>query len=123
MVRYPHPTGQIPIVTLCLGAITGTGLNAGDNFSDASVDQVRVVNTATIDQATSSVSVGRISASGRVGMALVGVPERRERVSYRAWLIGTCVRRAGAEAALDARQTTLAARRSNRAPPAGPAQR
>jgi hypothetical protein len=58
VVRYPHPTGQTLTVTLCLSAITGTGLNPSDNFFDASVDQIGVVNTATIDPATSSVTLG-----------------------------------------------------------------
>ena len=44
-------------VTMCLGAITGSGLNPGDNFYNASVDQIGTVDTATVDPATSSVSI------------------------------------------------------------------
>jgi len=42
----------------CLSAITGTGLNPGDNFFDASVDQIGIVVTAAIDPATSTVHIG-----------------------------------------------------------------
>jgi hypothetical protein len=49
---------QTMTITDCLGAITGDGLNPGDNFYDASVDQIGTVVTAAIDPATSSVHIG-----------------------------------------------------------------
>jgi hypothetical protein len=48
---------QILTLTYCLGAITGTGLNPGDNFYDASVDQIGHVSSAAIDPATSTVHI------------------------------------------------------------------
>jgi hypothetical protein len=54
----PHHVSQTMTVTLCLGAITGAGLNPGDNFHDASIDQVGIVDSAVIDQASSTVHVG-----------------------------------------------------------------
>lgn len=57
VIREPHATGQTLTITLCLGSITGTGLNPADNFYDASVDQIGVVNTVAIDPATSSVTL------------------------------------------------------------------
>ncbi len=57
-IDVPHHVSQPMTVTLCLGAISGTGLNPGDNFYNASVDQLGVVDTAVIDSATSAVHVG-----------------------------------------------------------------
>jgi hypothetical protein len=58
-IHAPKQDKKQPItITDCLGAITGTGLNPGDNFFDASVDQVGVVSTVAIDPATSSVHIG-----------------------------------------------------------------
>jgi len=48
---------QTMTLTYCLGSITGSGLNPGDNFYDASVDQVGFVSTAAIDPATSTVHI------------------------------------------------------------------
>jgi hypothetical protein len=49
---------QTMTLTECLSSITGTGLNPGDNFYDASVDQIGTVATAQIDPATSRVHIG-----------------------------------------------------------------
>jgi hypothetical protein len=49
---------QTMTITECLSSITGSGLNPGDNFYNASVDQVGVVATAQIDPATSTVHIG-----------------------------------------------------------------
>ena len=57
-IDVPHHVSQPMTVTLCLGAITGSGLNPGDNFYDASVDQIGIVDTAVINPATSTVKVG-----------------------------------------------------------------
>jgi hypothetical protein len=58
-IHAPKQDKKQPItITDCLGAITGTGLDPGDNFYDASVDQVGVVSTVAIDPATSSVHIG-----------------------------------------------------------------
>jgi hypothetical protein len=50
--------GQASTLNACLGAITGTGLNPGDNFLAAAVDQIGTVATAQIDPAFSTVHVG-----------------------------------------------------------------
>ncbi len=57
-ILVPHHVQQTLTLTICLGAIAGTGLNAGDNFYNASVDQVGIVDSAVIDPATSSVHIG-----------------------------------------------------------------
>jgi hypothetical protein len=49
---------QSMTLTECLSSITGTGLNPGDNFFNASVDQIGTVATAQIDPATSTVHIG-----------------------------------------------------------------
>jgi hypothetical protein len=49
---------EVMTLTLCLGAIAGTGLNPGDNFYDASIDQVGIVDSAVIDSAASTVHIG-----------------------------------------------------------------
>jgi hypothetical protein len=49
---------QTITLTDCLSTITGTGLKPGDNFYDASVDQIGFVNTVAIDPATSTVHIG-----------------------------------------------------------------
>ena len=54
--RWDKP--QTMTLTECLSSITGTGLNPGDNFVDASVDQIGAVETAQIDPATSTVHIG-----------------------------------------------------------------
>jgi hypothetical protein len=50
--------GQTSTLNACLGAITGSGLNPGDNFLAAAVDQIGTVATAAIDPAFSTVTVG-----------------------------------------------------------------
>jgi hypothetical protein len=50
--------GQTSTLIACLGAITGTGLNPGDNFGQAALDQIGTVATAQIDPVNSSVTVG-----------------------------------------------------------------
>ncbi len=50
--------GQTSTLSACLGVITGTGLNPGDNFGMAALDQIGTVQTAQIDPATSTVTVG-----------------------------------------------------------------
>jgi hypothetical protein len=58
-VRTPrNDKSQTMTLTDCLGAITGMGLNPGDNFFDASVDQMGVVTSVAIDPATSTVHIG-----------------------------------------------------------------
>jgi hypothetical protein len=57
-ILEPRHVSQTMTVTICLGAITGTGLNPSDNFYTASIDQIGVVDSAVIDQATSTVHVG-----------------------------------------------------------------
>ena len=57
-IFVPPHVSQSMTVTLCLGAITGAGLNPGDNFYNASIDQIGIVDSAVIDQATSTVHVG-----------------------------------------------------------------
>jgi hypothetical protein len=58
-VRTPqNDNPQTMTLTECLGAITGTGLNPGDNFYDASVDQIGTVTGVAIDPATSTVHIG-----------------------------------------------------------------
>jgi hypothetical protein len=48
---------QAMTLTYCLGTITGTGLNPGDNFYAASVDHIGLVYNAAIDPATSTVHI------------------------------------------------------------------
>jgi hypothetical protein len=58
-VKAPkNDKGQTSTLNACLGNITGTGLNPGDNFLAAAVDQVGTVATAAIDPAFSTVHVG-----------------------------------------------------------------
>ena len=58
-VRTPrNDRMQTMTLTDCLGAITGVGLKPGDNFFDASVDQVGTVTSVAIDPATSTVHIG-----------------------------------------------------------------
>jgi hypothetical protein len=58
-IRLPRSDrSQTMTLTECLGAITGTGLNPGDSFFDASVDQIGIVVTAAIDPATSTLHIG-----------------------------------------------------------------
>jgi hypothetical protein len=58
-VKAPkNDKGQTSTLNACLGAITGTGLNPGDNFLAAAVDQIGTVQTAQIDPTFSTASVG-----------------------------------------------------------------
>ncbi|MGH9078687.1 MAG: hypothetical protein ACRDYE_01175 [Acidimicrobiales bacterium] len=57
-VKAPKPDkGQTATLLACLGSITGTGLNPGDTFFDAAIDQIGTVATAQIDPSVSTVSI------------------------------------------------------------------
>ncbi len=58
-VKAPkNDKGQTSTLNACLGAISGSGLNPGDNFLAAAVDQIGTVATAQVDPTLSTVHVG-----------------------------------------------------------------
>jgi hypothetical protein len=58
-VTSPKASKGLPSsLTACLGAITGSGLNPGDDFGAAAVDQIGTVATAAIDPAHSAATIG-----------------------------------------------------------------